>query len=80
MSNEEIRVKVVNTISEVTGIESEKITGDAELMDGLDISSLEIMTLLADLEKEFSTTINEDEIRDIITLDDLVECISKKIN
>jgi acyl carrier protein len=44
-------------------------------MDDLDLSSMEIMTMLAEVEDEFDLRIPERELRNFITVGDLVDYI-----
>ena len=44
-------------------------------MDELDLSSLEIMTMIADLEEQFQIQIPENDIRGMVTVGDMIDFI-----
>lgn len=64
-------------ISKVTDIPVEDIRPDSSLMDDLELSSLEIMTMLPVIEKTFGIRVNEKALRNIITVSDMAEGILK---
>jgi acyl carrier protein len=71
--------KVRSITAEVADIASDDITEASALMDDLDLSSMEIMTMLAELEDEFNLRIPERELRNFITVGDLVEYLMQHI-
>ncbi len=57
----------------------EKIELDAKIMGTYDLSSLDFLSLLADIEEEYQVAVEEEEIMDIQTIGDLVKIIEGKI-
>lgn len=46
---------------------------DSVLMDDLDLSSMEILTVVADLEEMFGLRIPEKELRNFVTISDVAD-------
>ena len=65
-------------IEEIAELPQEEIKEDSVMMDDLEISSMEIMTLFADFEEEFNMTLDEKEMRKCITIGDVIDCIAEK--
>lgn len=70
---EKILERVIDLFSTMT--EAEEITEDSELMDDLDISSMDVLLLISSLEEEFQITVPEKEIRKMFTVGDVVDVI-----
>lgn len=77
MTKEEIFSKIQEVIEEVTDIPASDIRTDSALMDDLELSSLEVMTVIAEIEKAFHIRFKESDLMSIITVDDLAMCIQK---
>ena len=78
MSKEKILEKVIAVFATMADTDDE-ITADSELMEDLNISSMDILMLMTTLEEEFKISIPEKEIRKMVTVGDVVEIISAKI-
>lgn len=68
--------KVIATLASVKRIPAEKITLGTNLQD-LGIDSLDVFTLLFELENAFKISIPDDDVRSIRTVNDVVEGIKK---
>lgn len=79
MTKEEIISKFTQVVEDATGIPASDIHAESVLMDDLDMSSLEVMTILAELERVFHIRIKEKELMGIITVDDMVQCVLAKL-
>ena len=79
MEREKVKEQVIAFIQELIDGTQEEITEECGLMEDLDISSLEILTLIADLEEKFKIELEETYIRDILTVGDLVESVYNKL-
>ena len=77
MEREQIREIVIEFIQNIIDNDVE-ITEKSGLMEDLDLSSLEVMTLIADIEQEFQIVFAEDELRSIVFVGDIVNCIYNK--
>ncbi|MBO4452509.1 MAG: acyl carrier protein [Clostridia bacterium] len=64
--------KVIKILSEYTDIPAEKITGESRLTGDLDLSSIELVGLLVEFEKEFSVSIDEAQAVEFQTVNDVV--------
>ncbi len=57
-------------------ISPEDVNENSVLMDDLDLSSMEILTIVADLEETFGLRIPEKELRNFVTIGDLVDYLA----
>lgn len=79
MEKEDIISKIAEVIEEVTDIPASEIHADSMLMDDLELSSLEVMTCIADMEKAFRIRFRESELMGIVTVDDVAQCVMTKM-
>lgn len=70
--------KVIATLASVKRIPADKITLETNLQD-LGIDSLDVFTLLFELENAFKISIPDDDVRSIRTVNDIVEGVKKLI-
>jgi acyl carrier protein len=70
--------KVIATLASVKRIPVEKIALETNLQE-LGIDSLDVFTLLFELENAFKISIPDDDVRSIRTVNDVVEGIRKLI-
>ena len=75
MEREEIKRTLYEMMSELLEREVDDIDESKALMDELDISSLEIMTMIADLEEQFQIQIPENDIRGMVSVGDIIDYI-----
>jgi len=68
--------KVIATLASVKRIPADKITLDSNLRE-MGIDSLDVFTLLFELENAFKISIPDDDVRSIQTVNDIVEGIKK---
>lgn len=69
-----IEEKVISIVSEVLGIESEKITS-ADTFDDLYVDSLDLVEIIIKCEQEFGYPIKDDKAQNLKTVGDLVNLI-----
>lgn len=69
-----IEEKVISIVSEVLGIESEKITS-ADTFNDLYVDSLDLIEIIIECEQEFGYPIKEDKVQNLKTVGDLVNLI-----
>ncbi|MBO6041180.1 MAG: acyl carrier protein [Oscillospiraceae bacterium] len=72
---EKISEILLNYVEEPEG----GLTPELKFIDDLEMNSLDIMTMIGDLEDEFNITIETSELRDLYTLQDLVNYLEKKV-
>ena len=70
--------KVISTLASVKRIPADTIKLDTNLQD-LGIDSLDVFTLLFELENAFKISIPDDDVRSLRTVNDVVEGIKKII-
>lgn len=75
MERDIIESKVYELICEIIEMPEDEIEEEHALMDDLDISSMEIMTMIADLEEYFHITIPENAMRELATVGDIIDYI-----
>ena len=74
MERAEIISQILAILEDVAEVSPEDVNEDSVLMDDLDLSSMEILTIVADLEETFGLRIPEKELRKFVTMADyLVE-------
>ncbi len=67
-------------VAEQLGVETEKITPDAEFIQDLNADSLDMVELVMSLEEEFGVEISDEEVEKIIKVSDAVEYIEENTN
>jgi len=75
---DEVAAKVISTLATVKRIPADKITLETNLQE-LGIDSLDVFTLLFELENAFKISIPDDDVRSIRSVNDIVEGIKKLI-
>ena len=68
--------KVISTLASVKKIPADKITLQINLQE-LGVDSLDVFTLLFELENAFKISIPDDDVRSIRTVNDVVQGIKK---
>ena len=74
----EIEQRVREVIADHLAIGDEQITPEASLADDLGADSLDLIELLMDLEEELGGTIDEDRLKTLRTVQDIVEYIKEQ--
>ena len=65
-------------IEEIADIPQEDIAAESSLIDDLDLSSLEILSIISEVEKKYSFKVSESEMLSISTVEELAEIIDRK--
>lgn len=73
MCNKDILKRVIELFSTMT--EAEEISEESELIDDLEISSMDVLFLISCLEEEFKIKIPEKTIRKMVTVGDVAEVV-----
>ena len=76
MDRELVKGTVTELIRKIIDNDVE-ITEESGLMEDLDLSSLEIMTMIADIEQEYQIVLGETELRSMVSVGDIIDCICK---
>ena len=67
--------KLKKIIAEVLGIEDTEILQEMSFVDDLGADSLELFQILMGVEQEFDISIDEENLKDVYTVGDLLELI-----
>ena len=78
MCKDDILKRVIELFSTMT--EAEEITEDRDLIEDLEISSMDVLFLISSLEEEFHISVSEKEIRKMVTVGDVVQVIQELKN
>lgn len=76
MQRAEIVSQILAVLEDVAEISPEDVNEDSVLMDDLDLSSMEILTIVADLEETFGLRISEKELRNFVTIADVADYLA----
>ncbi len=69
--------KVVSIIAETTGMAKEDIKESSNLLTDLELESLDIVTLVAELEKAVGKEIPDKDIKEFQTVQDIIDYLEK---
>lgn len=67
--------KVINLIAETLDIDKSKISIDTNLVEDLDVESLDLVDLVGAFEEKFGVEIQDKDIKGLQTVDDIVKYI-----
>ena len=76
MERAEIISQILAILEDVAEVSPEDVNENSVLMDDLDLSSMEILTIVADLEETFGLRIPEKELSNFVTIGDLVDYLA----
>ncbi len=65
-------------IEDIADVSGDDIKEDSSMIEDLDLTSLEIMGIVSEIESKFSVKLSEEEMLGISTVKDLVEIIEAK--
>jgi acyl carrier protein len=77
LSQEEVLAGLAEIVTGETGIATEAIQLDKSFTDDLDIDSISMMTIVINAEDKFSVKIPDDEVKNLLTVGDAVNYITK---
>ena len=77
MDNQKILQRVIELFSTMS--DADEINETSELMEDLDISSMDILFLISCMEEEFQIKIGEKDIRRMVTIGDVADVVSSLI-
>ena len=77
MFDQDVLKRVVELFSTMT--EAEEINEESELIEDLELSSMDVMFLISSLEEEFQVSVPEKEIRKMVTVGDVAQTIEALI-
>ncbi len=71
--------KLKEIISEQFGVDEDIISADTDIVADLGADSLDVVEMMMALEEEFGVTIDDEKIRDLKTVSDVVNCVESMI-
>ena len=71
--NENIEKEIVAIVSEVSGVDEEEISLDANLAKDLDIDSIKAIEIIVAIEKKYKVSVRDEDIPSINTVRQIVE-------
>lgn len=80
MTQEEIFDRTSAILMDCLGLEAHEIHNEAGFINDLGCDSIGLAEIIMMLEREFGILINDDEIEDLRTVGETVECISQKVH
>ena len=69
--------KVISIISQTIGMPKENITENSNLLTDLELESLDIVTLIAELETTIGKEISDKDIKGFQTVKDIIDYLDK---
>ena len=79
MTREDIFEGIQEILSEELDIDKDEVQLGSNLINDIGLSSVEVMNLIASVEKAFSIRISEKLLRTFVTTQDIVDCIAAKL-
>jgi acyl carrier protein len=76
--DDQIYSRVVQAISDVSGVAPSELNGDVALISDLNLDSLAMYEIVIDLEEAFKMQISDEEIERIGTIKDIVLFIKRQ--
>lgn len=71
--------KIKKTLLLYVDCDPESITPETEFLKDLNMNSYDIITMVGELEEEFGITIDNEDLKDIITVNDFVKYLTAKL-
>lgn len=71
--------EIINIIANVAEVPSKKINLDTNLVKDLELESLDLVTLVSELEEKYNITVEDNDIKNLQTVKDIVDYISKNV-
>lgn len=71
--------KIKDMLEKQLGIDKSKITEDSDIIKDIGADSLDIVEFLMDAENEWGTTIEEEDVKNLHTIGDIVKYIESRI-
>ena len=80
MTREKIKEQLIKLLVEEADIPYAQITEESDLQNELNLSSLELLTLFADIEQMFEIEIDDDTVMECLSLKDIIDYIESVRN
>ncbi len=70
---------IINVIAEIAEINPKKISMASTLSRDLELESLGLVTLVSTLEKKFDVSVNDNDIKDLQTVGDIINYVKEHL-
>lgn len=80
MTREKIKEQLIKLLVEEADIPYAQITEESDLQNELNLSSLELLTLFAEIEQMFEIEIDDDTVMECLSLRDIIDYIESVEN
>ncbi|HXC85160.1 MAG TPA: acyl carrier protein [Trebonia sp.] len=77
MTDQEILAGLAEIIDEVAGVPADEVTPDKNFVDDLDIDSLSMVEIAVAAQDKFGVEIPDEQLKDLKTVQDVVNFVSK---
>ena len=77
MKEDEVEKKVVKIISETAEVPEKKIKLDSNIMNDLELESLDVVDLVTAFEEAFGVEIEDNDVKKFQTVGDIVDYLKK---
>ena len=77
LSDKEVLAGLAAIVAEETGLDAAEVAGPKSFTDDLDIDSLSMMTIVTLAEEKFGVRIPDEEVKNLVTVNDAVQYITK---
>lgn len=72
--------KIKEVLESTSNVDPSLVTPEANLRDDLGIDSLDSVEIIIALESEFNITIDDEEIKTLATVGDIIKLLESKLN
>jgi acyl carrier protein len=77
MTEQEILAGLSEIIEEIAGVPADEVTPSKSFVDDLDIDSLSMVEIAVEAQDRFGVEIPDDQLKDLVTVQDVVNYITK---
>ena len=77
LTQDEVLAGLAELVNDETGIATDAVQMDKSFTDDLDIDSISMMTIVVNAEYKFDVKIPDDEVKNLLTVGDAVNYITK---
>lgn len=71
--------EIIDIIADVAEIPARKINEDSSLVSDLGLESLDLVSLVSKFEEAFDFTVDDKDIKDLLTVGDVINYIEKNV-
>lgn len=76
---EEILVRFRKLMAEKFKMKEEQIKNESKLVDDIGVDSIDFWEVIARVEQEFDIDVEDEDVKDVVTVEDVVNVLIKKL-